>query len=412
MAEMVLMPQMGVSEESAVLATWQVKEGDEVKVGQVLFVLETGKSTFECESEHNGTILKLFATEGDEINVGVPVCAIGEKGEKVDAPAAATADAEKSETPEVKKEAAPQASVAVATATIGDGKASPRARNLASDLGLNVSAATATGPNGRIIERDVRTLAETGIVETSVEKPVTAAPCEAPVAAYEDKTLSKIRKVIAENMHKSLSEMAQLTLNRSFDATSMMNFRKKCKNSKGFGLEDVTLNDIILYAVSRTLLEFPELNAYFMGDKMRIFNNVNLAVAVDTPKGLMVPVISAMEKLSLATISSLVKTKANQCKEGSIPPAELTGGSFTVSNLGSMGIESFTPVINLPQTAILGVNNIQLRPRQKASGEVEFYQAMGLSLTFDHRAVDGSPAAKFLKVLAERLENIELLLAM
>ena len=420
MAEMVLMPQMGVSEESAVLANWMVKEGDEVKVDQVLFVLETGKSTFECKSEHNGFVLKLFANEGDEVNVGVAVCAVGPQGVKIEAPAA------KAEAAAPVAEAAPAAAPAAApvaapkaTAAMGEGKASPRAKNLAAEMGVNVFAATPTGPNGRIIERDVRTLMESGLVEAAATPVAEAAPAAkaeaaapAAAAAYEDKPLSKIRKVIAENMHKSLSEMAQLTLNRTFDATAMIELRKKFKNSKGYGLENVTLNDFILFAVSRTLLDFPELNAYFMGDKMRCFNNVNLAVAVDTPRGLMVPVIPAMEKLNIGTISNLVKEKAAQCKDGSINPAELSGGSFTVTNLGSMGIESFTPVINLPQTAILGVGTFQLKPRENADGEIEFYQAMGLSLTFDHRAVDGSPAAKFLKVLAERLENIELTLAL
>lgn len=419
---MVLMPQMGVSEESAVLANWMVKEGDEVKVDQVLFVLETGKSTFECQSEHNGFVLKLFANEGDEVNVGVPVCAVGPQGVKIDAPAAAPAGGAVEAAPAAQS-AAPAAGAAPApkaTAAMGEGKASPRAKNLAAEMGVNVFAATPTGPNGRIIERDVRTLMESGLVEAAATPVAEAAPAAkaeaaapaAAAAAYEDKPLSKIRKVIAENMHKSLSEMAQLTLNRTFDATAMIELRKKFKNSKGYGLENVTLNDFILFAVSRTLLDFPELNAYFMGDKMRCFNNVNLAVAVDTPRGLMVPVIPAMEKLNIGTISNLVKEKAAQCKDGSINPAELSGGSFTVTNLGSMGIESFTPVINLPQTAILGVGTFQLKPRENADGEIEFYQAMGLSLTFDHRAVDGSPAAKFLKVLAERLENIELTLAL
>ncbi len=417
---MVLMPQMGVSEESAVLANWMVKEGDEVKVDQVLFVLETGKSTFECKSEHNGFVLKLFANEGDEVNVGVAVCAVGPHGVKIDAPApAAAAPVEAAPVAAAPVAAPAPAAAPKATAAMGEGKASPRAKNLAAEMGVNVFAATPTGPNGRIIERDVRTLMESGIVEVAATPVAEAAPAAkaeaapgAAAAAYEDKPLSKIRKVIAENMHKSLSEMAQLTLNRTFDATAMIELRKKFKNSKGYGLENVTLNDFILFAVSRTLLEFPELNAYFMGDKMRCFNNVNLAVAVDTPRGLMVPVIPAMEKLNIGTISNLVKEKAAQCKDGSINPAELSGGSFTVTNLGSMGIESFTPVINLPQTAILGVGTFQLKPRENADGEIEFYQAMGLSLTFDHRAVDGSPAAKFLKVLAERLENIELTLAL
>ena len=237
------------------------------------------------------------------------------------------------------------------------------------------------------------------------------AAAAAPAAAYEDKPLPKIRKVIAANMHKSLSEMAQLTLNRTFDATAIMEYRKLAKASKGMGVENLTINDFILFAVARTLPEFPDLNAHFLGDKMRYFNGVQLGVAVDTPRGLMVPVLRNAEKMSLLEISAAVKEKAAACKAGNISPDELSGGSFTVSNLGSTGVESFTPVINPPQTGILGVDTFTLRPKE-VNGEIKFYKAMGLSLTFDHRALDGSPAAQFLKVLSERLENFSLLLAL
>ena len=185
------------------------------------------------------------------------------------------------------------------------------------------------------------------------------------------------------------------------------------KASEGYGLEKVTINDFILLAVARTLPEFPDINANFLdGKTMRRFTHAQLGCAVDTPRGLFVPVMPDADKMSLREISQWVKAKAAACKDGNISPAELAGGSFTVSNLGAQGIESFTPIINPPQTAILGVCGLMLRPRETADGEVEFYQAMGLSLTFDHRVVDGAPAAKFLKVLAERLENIEFLLAM
>ena len=212
-------------------------------------------------------------------------------------------------------------------------------------------------------------------------------------------------------MHKSLSEMAQLTLNRTFDATAIMEYRKLAKASKGMGVEDLTINDFILFAVARTLPQFPELNAHYLGDKMRYFNGVQLGVAVDTPRGLLVPVIANADKMSLVEISKAVKAKAAQCKDGTIPASELSGGSFTVSNLGAAGIESFTPVINPPQTGILGVDTFTLRPKE-VNGEIKYYKAMGLSLTFDHRALDGAPAANFLKALAERLENFSLLLAM
>lgn len=416
MAEMVLMPQKGVSDESAVLAQWLVKEGDAVKKDQNIFVQETGKSSFECESPADGVILKLFVQEGEEVNVGVPVCAIGQPGEKVEAPSgAAPAPAPAATEAAPAAAQAPAAAAAPAAATVSaDGfKASPRAKMLALQTGADISAATPTGPDGRVIERDVKELLKNGPAAAPAPAAAAAAPAPAaaPAAEFEDKPLPKIRKVIAENMHKSLSEMAQLTLNRTFDATAIMEYRKLAKNSKGMGVENLTINDFILYAVARTLPEFPDLNANYLGDKMRFFKSVNLGVAVDTPRGLMVPVLRNAEKMSLLEISQAVKAKAAACKAGNIDPAELAGGSFTVSNLGASGIESFTPVINPPQTGILGVDTFTLRPKE-VNGQIVYYKAMGLSLTFDHRALDGSPAAQFLKVLSERLENFSLLLAM
>ena len=212
-------------------------------------------------------------------------------------------------------------------------------------------------------------------------------------------------------MHESLINSAQLTLNSSFDATEILEFRQELK-AKGerLGLDKITLNDIILFAVSRTILNHRELNAHFLGDKMRLFNTVNLGVAVDTDRGLMVPTIFNAEKKSLLEISQEAKELINQCRQGRINPDYLQGGTFTVTNLGALGIESFTPVINPPQTAILGVNTIVQRARM-IDGEIEYYPAMGLSLTFDHRAIDGAPAARFLKELVDNLENFRLLLA-
>ncbi|MDD3154422.1 MAG: dihydrolipoamide acetyltransferase family protein [Victivallaceae bacterium] len=423
MAHMVLMPQMGVSEESAILAQWLVKEGEPVKEGQALFSLETGKSAFECLSEHNAVMLKQFFPEGEEVTVGVPVCALGEPGEKVDAPSgSAETTAAATDAPAAAAEIAPAAAAAeipetTASATKLDGdrvKASPRARMTAETMGVNVAAATPTGPDGRILERDVKTLAAKGIVDLPVAevKPAEAKAAEQKPAEieFEEKPLSKIRKVIAENMHKSLSEMAQLTLNRSFDATDIMAFRKKAKAAKDLGLDGITLNDFILYAVTRTLAEYPELNAHLIDNKMRLFKHVHLGVAVDTPRGLMVPVLHNADQMSLLELSNAVKAKAAACRAGDISPDELTGSSFTISNIGAAGIESFTPVINPPQTGILGVGTLVLRPKE-VDGEIKFYQAMNLSLTIDHRAIDGAPGAQFLKALAAKLENFTLMLA-
>ena len=217
-------------------------------------------------------------------------------------------------------------------------------------------------------------------------------------------------------MVNSLSTMAQLTYNMSFDATDILAFRAKVKKAKEAGLteklglpDSITINDIILYVVSRVSLNHKMCNAHYMDDHMVFFNTVNLGMAVDTPRGLMVPTIFNSDRLSIAEISRQAKDKAAACQKGTISPDELKDGSITVTNLGSLGIESFTPVINPPQTAIIGVNCLTTKVRD-VNGVAVPYPSMSLSLTADHRAVDGAPAARFLQDLTKALENFSLFL--
>ena len=423
MANFILMPQMGVSDESAVLSQWLVKEGDKVELEQPLFSMETGKSSFEELAKYAGTVLKIVIPAGEEVKVGEVVAVVGEPGAQFVLPGAAAPAAAPA------AEAAPAAAPAVAAAAPAAAKsadgfvaASPRAKHLAAELGIDYRLATPTGAEGRIVEKDVKALAASGAAaapaaapaaeSAAAPAPAVAAAAPAADAAYEDTPISRIRKVIAENMHASLANMAQLTLNRTFDATALLEMRKAMKNAEGFGLEKVTINDLVLFAVAKTLLEFPDINANFIDNKMRRFKHAQLGVAIDTPKGLLVPVIRDADTLSVKAISEKVKAYAGAAKEGTLTPDTMQGGSFTVTNLGNLGIESFTPIINPPQTAILGVCGTTLRPRMKADGSVEYYQAMGLSLTFDHRVVDGAPAAKFLQALSEKLEKINLLFAL
>ena len=412
------MPKAGITVESCIIGTWEKKIGDAIKVGDILFTYETDKASFECESTAEGTLLEIFYNEGDEVPCLVNVCAIGNQGEdcsalRPDSGAAPAAAAEEkpAEAPKAEEVAAP---VAVATATAGDKTAvSPRARKLAERAGVDASLATPTGPNGRIIERDVRTLMENPVVAVAKEEAVVAAPVAqaAPEAEYTDVKFSGIRRAISKSMHTSLSTMAQLTHTNSFDATAILAYRKLLKAAEG-EYAGITLGDIVLYAVSRTLLNHPDLNAHMLDDNnIRLFKHVNLGVAVDTPRGLMVPTIFNADQKSLLEISKEVKALAAQCREGNISPDKLSGGTFTVSNLGSLGVESFTPVINPPQTGILGVCCTTDRVRKAADGSIQIYPAMTLSLTYDHRAVDGSPAARFQKELAHNLENFTALLA-
>ena len=223
--------------------------------------------------------------------------------------------------------------------------------------------------------------------------------------------MSYLRKVIAKNMMASLARTAQLTHTASFDATNIQVYRALLKDDAQLG--GVTLTDMILFAVTRTLPAFPELNAWVLEDgaTVRCFSEVNLACAVDTEKGLMVPVIFGASGLSLLQISQTIKGLAESCRGGTAAPESLAGGSFTVSNLGMYGVEHFTPILNAPQTGILGVNTITQRVRE-ADGALRAYPCMGLSLTYDHRAVDGAPASRFLQALCKNLERFTALLAL
>ncbi|MBQ7953682.1 MAG: 2-oxo acid dehydrogenase subunit E2 [Clostridia bacterium] len=410
MANAVIMPKAGITVESCIIGTWEKKVGDSVKVGDVLFTYETDKASFECESTEEGTLLEIFYQEGDEVPCLVNVCAIGNPGEDCSALRPSDSAPAEAESAPVEEKAEPVAAVVETTAVDGEkGAVSPRARKLAERAGVDASLATPTGPNGRIIERDVRELMNNPVAA----KAEVAAAATAPAAdvEFEDVKFSGIRRAISKSMHTSLSTMAQLTHNTSFDASNILAYRKLLKASEG-ETAGITLGDIILYAVSRTLLNHPDLNAHMLDDNnIRLFKHVHLGVAVDTPRGLMVPTIFNADQKSLLEISKEVKELAAQCREGNINPDKLSGGTFTVSNLGNMGVESFTPVINPPQTGILGVCGTIERVRKGKDGNIELYPAMGLSLTYDHRAVDGTPAARFQKELGKNLENFTTLLA-
>ncbi|MBQ8338692.1 MAG: 2-oxo acid dehydrogenase subunit E2 [Oscillospiraceae bacterium] len=443
MAEGVLMPKQGITVESCIITQWYKKVGDKVSVVDALFGYETDKSTFDCESTAEGEILEIFFNDGDDVPVLVNVCAVGTAGEDVSAlrPAGEEAPAEEptEEVKEVKVEVKAEAPVEV---KVNDGeiKISPRARALAEKENVDIRLAAGSGPYGRVVERDIRDLIASGKATTAaayseamakdaateggsalggrvgigdlMAKPATAISAASDGAEYEDTKFSGIRKTIAKSMMASLNGMAQLTLNSAFDATEVLEYRAQLKKGgEAMGMPNITLNDIVLFAVSRTLLSHPDLNAHLLeGETMRRFRHVHLGVAVDTPRGLMVPTIRYADLKSLAQISKEAKELAKMAQEGNIAPDLLSGATFTVSNLGAMGIESFTPVINPPQTGILGVGTLMTRVKEDGD-DFEVDKAMGLSLTFDHRATDGAPAARFVKDLCKNLESFRLLLA-
>jgi pyruvate dehydrogenase E2 component (dihydrolipoamide acetyltransferase) len=435
MATPIIMPKQGQSVETCVIVGWKKRPGDAVKAGEVVCEVETDKATFEVESPAEGTLLAVFFEAGSDVPVLTPIAAIGKAGENVDslrkgAPsqgtsAASAAAAVPSST------AAPSAAAAVAasiTAAAGRIMASPRAKALAETRGVSLAGLRGTGPAGRIIERDVQDALARGLpgAATTQETPRSGAARAAatgmprstvaavPMAAGEVKEIkvTGVRKLIAERMLASISTTAQLTLHSAADARSMQELRRKFKGSgESLGLRDVTINDMVLFAVSRALAAHPDLNATFTGDTIRQFADVHLGFAVDTPKGLMVPVIRNAGRRSLREIAAESARLADGCRNGGITPDEMSGGTFTVTNLGSLGVQGFTPVLNVPQVGILGVGAIVPGPVTAADGSVQFIPQIGLSLTINHQVVDGAPGARFLQTLAEDMAKFDLLLA-
>ena len=441
MAIAVIMPRQGQSVESCIITAFNKKVGDSVEKGEILFSYETDKSSFDEPAPESGKILAIFREEGDDVPCLENVLVIGNDGEDFSAfiPAADSAEAPAAApaaeaAPIAAPEAAPEVPAASTAAT--GASISPRARLLAEKTGADLLKAVPTGPNGRIIERDVQKLVDMGLTvsgaakaeystavegsgingkvmlgDLSAKAPEAVAEEVIPVAEYVDEKIPNIRKIIAKAMCQSLSTMAQLTFNYSFDASKMIALRASLKaGAEKLGIGNITYNDMILFAVSRVLKNYKMFNAHYLSeDTMRFFNTVNLGIAVDTERGLMVPTVFGAEKLSLNELSRKAKSVISDAQSGKINPDLLKGATFTVSNLGSFGIESFTPIVNPPQTAILGVCGISKRIKE-VNGEDVSYSAMGLSLTVDHRAIDGADAARFLKDLGFALENIDLLL--
>jgi len=425
MAAAVIMPRQGQSVESCIISKWHKAKGDKVNAGELLFTYETDKAAFEEESKEKGTILEIFFNEGDDVPVLSNVCIIGNEGEDIseflnngdkkvikDESVNTNEEKEKTEKVDVNKGQNEKDEDDEGV------KISPRAKNLAKRTMADYKKVKGTGPSGRIIERDIEALLRREVIADNsdnigkIEKiDIIERKPASEDKPYRDEKLSNIRKVIAEVMYRSLSTTAQLTLNTSFDASSILSYRKLIKlQREKQELANITLNDMVLYGVSRVLKRHKELNSYFLNDSIRIFDDVHLGIAVDTERGLLVPTIEKANLKSLNAISNEAKELAELCRKGEISLDLLRGASFTVTNLGIMGIETFTPVLNPPQTGILGVCNITQRVRE-IDGEFSYYPAMGLSLTFDHRAVDGAPAARFLEDLKKSLENFYTLLA-
>ena len=441
MATIVILPKQGQSVESCIITEIKKKKGDTVKKGDVLFTYETDKASFEEESSLDGIVLECFYNDGDEVPVLLDMMVIGQPGET----ASLTSQTDSPPTPhrgdlEVQqsdKKEVLKPNIVVSNPLRGAGGLSPRAKNLAATEALDASQLTGSGPNGRVIEKDVKAALEarpkltplakiiaaeagvqpqgagTGLAGTAKAADLLPPPVNAVYGVdYEDKKLSNMRKIIAKSMHASLQNSAQLTHHLGADARNIQNLRQKAKKAFEAGTlsANLTINDFVCFAVVKALKKFPNVNSHFLGDSMRLFNKVHLGLAVDTERGLMVPAVRNADDLSILGLSNQLKEVANQCKKGAISPELLAAdaATFTVSNLGAYGVEMFTPVINLPQSAILGVNTIVPRPKDLGDGVYAFVPFIGLSLTYDHRSLDGCEATRFLKQIAIEIETLDI----
>jgi len=423
MAVPVLMPRQGQSVESCILGQWYKSVGEEVSEGDILFSYETDKASFEEEAKESGILLATFFEEGDEIPVLTNVAVIGKEGEPIDEfkPGGASAE-EKPAEKEVVEESPKVFEFEVEESGDKRIRISPLAKNMAEKLGVDVQSLKGSGPRGRIIARDVEEASKSVKAEPQVQpeakpKPEPAAPAKPAVVLesgvdFEVKSIPNIRKLIANAMHQSLQNSAQLTHHLSADARQIMKLRKKFKKeyAEGTVKQNVTINDLVCFAVIRALEKFPQANTHYLGDKMKWFKKVHLGLAVDTDRGLMVPALQNADDLSITGLSHQLLQLATQARAGSVNPDLLSpeAATFTVSNLGNYGVEMFTPVINLPQTAILGVCTIVPRPKEIEDGVYGFVPMLGLSLTYNHQALDGGEATRFLAEIKNQIENLSL----
>lgn len=429
MASAVLLPKLGNSVESSIILAWHKDVGDPVEQGELLAEIETDKATLEVESPADGLLLARFHEVGDEVEVMAPIGAIGAPGESVDdlrpAPAPASAQAAAS----VSAAALPQSPPTPPTVLVrGRPASSPRARRLAAARGLPLTGLNGSGPGGRILERDVQAalgaqprltpVARAVLQEGGYSLPASGSGPRGrirrrdliPAPDAEDVQrvpLRGARRVTARRMLESLQTTAQLTLHAPADARALLALRRRLKAGEiSPALRQVTINDLLHYAVARALAAHSDLNAQLADDHILRFRAVQLGFAVDTPRGLYVPVIRDADRLGLQALAREAQRLARACREGNVRPEELEGATFTVSNLGSFGVEYFTPVLNPPQAGILGAGAIHLKAVED-KGAVAFLPHINLSLTIDHQVLDGAPAARFLQDLAQRLAQID-----
>jgi len=402
MASLITMPKLSDTMEEGGIASWLVKEGQAFEEGQPLLAIETDKATVEYASPYSGTLLKILVPEGKSCKLKDPIAVYGEKGEKFDldellkgtAKETPKKHAEKKE--EKKPEPVAAAPVEHATQAEHRTKASPLAKKMAKEKGISLESLLGTGTNGRIVAKDI----ETGVSRPSTQSGQQLADQKIP--------LSMMRKTIAKRLLAAKNEAPHFYLTVSANMEKVLQWREDLNSHKDVAsgkLAKVSVNDILIMTVSKALRLHPEINSSWQEDYILQYASVNLAFAVALPTGLITPVVFNSDTLGVRDIARRSKELGERAKKGDLKPEEYNGGTFTVSNLGMTQVEHFTAIINPPQSCILAVGKTQRVPHVNESGDIIAQHRMKMTLSCDHRVVDGMVGAKFLETLIRYLEN-------
>ena len=426
----ILMPALSPTMEEGTLAKWLVKEGDTVSSGDLLAEIETDKATMEFEAVDEGVIGKILVAEGSEnVKVNTAIAVLLEEGESADdigAPPLATAAEPKAKAVAQPAETAPQASAAAAPAATqtSDGTrifASPLARRIAADKGVDLSSVTGSGPKGRIVKADVEA-AKAGAPAASAATAASAAPAAAPAPmasgpaadevkrmyedrAYEEIPLNGMRKTIAARLTEAKQSIPHFYLRRDIKLDALMKFRSELNGKLEARGVKLSVNDFIIKACALALQAVPAANAVWAGDRVLQLTPSDVAVAVAIEGGLFTPVLKDAEMKSLSALSAEMKDLAARARDRKLAPHEYQGGSFAISNLGMFGIDNFDAVINPPHGAILAVGAGVKKPVVGKDGALEVATVMSVTLSVDHRVIDGALGAELLKHIVDNLEN-------
>ncbi|MEC3915867.1 dihydrolipoamide acetyltransferase family protein [Nocardia sp. CDC160] len=416
----VTMPRLSDTMEEGIVSAWLKQVGDQVKAGEILAEIETDKALMELEAYEDGVLEQILAEPGTTVAIGEPIALLGDgSGAAAPAAPAAAAPAPAAAAPAAAPAPAPAAPAtgaqAVSAPAAGNGsapvesgdrkKSSPLARKVAKELGVDINAVTGTGPGGRVTKQDVETAGSTAAPVAAPAAPA-AAPAVAPATGdYDEIPLTNIQRVSAQRLTESKQQAPHIYLTSAIDVTELLVFRAQInKTLEETGSGKVSVNDLLVKAVATALRLDPAVNVSFAGDKLLRHKAINIGIAVATDAGLFVPVIHDADRKSVSAIAAEGKEKAGRARDRKLKGEDMSGGTFTISNLGMFGIEQFTAVINPPESAILAVGAAQ--DELKLDGEkVVSRKILRVTLSADHRSIDGAVAARFLQQLKELIEH-------